>query len=56
MSQLRITRDELERLSPAGALERLEMALCYGADAVYLAGSKFGMRASAGNFNREQME
>lgn len=56
MSQLRITRDDLELLSPAGDMERLEMALCYGADAVYLAGSKFGMRASAGNFNREQME
>lgn len=56
MSQLRITRNDLELLSPAGDMERLEMALCYGADAVYLAGSKFGMRASAGNFNKEQME
>ena len=39
-------------LSPAGDFERLEMALHYGADAVYLAGEKFGMRAFAGNFTR----
>ena len=31
------------------------MALCYGADAVYLAGQEFGMRASAGNFDMEQL-
>ena len=43
----------LELLAPAGDRERLEMALAYGADAVYLAGSDFGMRAFAGNFDRE---
>ena len=42
-----------ELLSPAGDRERLEMALAYGADAVYLAGTSFGMRAFAGNFDRE---
>lgn len=42
-----------EVLSPAGDRERLDMALAYGADAVYLAGSAFGMRAFAGNFDRE---
>jgi putative protease len=42
-----------ELLAPAGDLERLEMALAYGADAVYLAGDTFGMRAFAGNFDRE---
>ena len=42
-----------ELLSPAGDRERLEMALAYGADAVYLAGTAFGMRAFAGNFDRE---
>ncbi len=42
-----------ELLSPAGDRERLDMALAYGADAVYLAGSAFGMRAFAGNFDRE---
>ncbi len=40
-------------LSPAGDRERLDMALAYGADAVYLAGSAFGMRAFAGNFDRD---
>ena len=39
-----------ELLSPAGDLERLKMALHFGADAVYLALEQFGMRAFAGNF------
>ncbi len=43
----------LELLAPAGDMERLRMAVAYGADAVYLAGTAFGMRAFAGNFNRE---
>ena len=51
----KIIRNDLELLSPAGDMERLEMALCYGADAVYLAGKEFGMRASAGNFDDESM-
>jgi len=45
----------VELLSPAGDMERLYMALHYGADAVYLAGGEFGMRAQAGNFDYEQM-
>ena len=44
-----------EVLSPAGDMERLTMALTYGADAVYLAGQKFGMRAAAGNFGPGEM-
>ena len=44
-----------ELLAPAGDMERLQMALHYGADAVYLAGNEFGMRASAGNFDEAQM-
>ena len=36
-------------------MERLRMALLYGADAVYLAGTAFGMRAAAGNFDQEQL-
>lgn len=47
--------DKLELLSPAGDRERLEMGVAYGADAVYLAGQMFGMRASAGNFNNEEL-
>lgn len=42
-----------ELLSPAGDRERLDMALAYGADAVYLAGDAYGMRAFAGNFGRD---
>ena len=44
-----------ELLCPAGDRERLDMALAYGADAVYLAGNAFGMRAFAGNFDREEL-
>ena len=40
-----------ELLSPAGDMERLRMALAYGADAVYLSGPRFGLRAAAGNFS-----
>ena len=43
-------RHRPELLSPAGDWERLEMALHYGADAVYLAGTEYGLRAAAGNF------
>lgn len=45
----------LELLAPAGDWERLEMALAYGADAVYLAGNTFGMRSFAGNFSPEEL-
>ncbi len=55
MSLLKIIRNDFELLAPAGDWERLEMALCYGADAVYLAGKEFGMRASAGNFDNDQL-
>ncbi len=42
-----------ELLAPAGDMERLKMAIAYGADAVYLAGTTFGMRAFAGNFDEK---
>ena len=45
----------LELLSPAGDFERLKMAVLYGADAVYLAGTAFGMRSFAGNFTPEEL-
>ena len=48
-------RPKIELLSPAGDMERLKMSLAYGADAVYLAGSDFGMRAFAGNFTEDEM-
>ncbi|MBE6914740.1 MAG: U32 family peptidase, partial [Ruminococcaceae bacterium] len=44
-----------ELLAPAGDREKLEMALHYGADAVYLAGKAFGLRAFAGNFTPKEM-
>ncbi len=44
-----------ELLAPAGDMERLRMAVLYGADAVYLAGTAFGMRAFAGNFTPEEL-
>ena len=44
-----------ELLSPAGDLEKLKAAVRYGADAVYLAGRAFGMRAAAANFSCEEM-
>lgn len=46
---------KLELLSPAGDMERLKMAVAYGADAVYLAGTSFGMRSFAGNFSPEEL-
>ncbi len=46
----------LEILAPAGDMERLQMAVAYGADAVYLAGQMYGMRSFAGNFSREELE
>ena len=48
-------RKKPELLAPAGDMERLRMAVLYGADAVYLAGTDFGMRAFAGNFNEQEL-
>ncbi len=45
-----------ELLSPAGDMERLISAVNFGADAVYLAGKEFGMRASPSNFSMEELE
>ena len=42
---------KMEVLSPAGDFERLEAALRYGADAVYLGSTAYGMRASAASFD-----
>lgn len=45
-----------ELLAPAGDLEKLKMAVIYGADAVYLGGEEFGLRAQAENFTIDQMK
>ena len=47
---------KLELLAPAGDPERLKMSVLYGADAVYLAGTSFGMRSFAGNFTPEELK
>lgn len=46
---------KVELLAPAGNLEKLKMAITYGADAVYIGGEEFSLRASADNFNLEEM-
>lgn len=47
---------KVELLSPAGDLERLKIAFIYGADAVYLGGPGYGLRASAKNFTMEEIK
>ena len=46
----------LELLSPAGNMEKLKTAFAYGADACYMAGKKFGLRAFSGNFDEDEMK
>lgn len=46
---------KVELLAPAGNWEKMEIALRYGADAVYLSGQTFGLRASAGNFSEKEL-
>ena len=45
-----------ELLVPAGSLEKLKIAILYGADAVYLGGKEFSLRANATNFTLEEIE
>lgn len=45
-----------ELLAPAGSLDKLKVAIDYGADAVYLAGLKFGLRSAAENFTAQELE
>ncbi len=47
---------KVELLAPAGNIEKLRFAIKYGADAVYLGGTEFGLRAFAGNFTVKEME
>ena len=48
--------NKVELLAPAGDLERLKWACLYGADAVYLGGEKFSLRANATNFSIKELE
>ena len=47
---------KIELLAPAGNLEKLKIAILYGADAVYIAGQEFGLRSAAGNFSDYEIE
>ena len=46
----------LELLAPAGNMEKLKAAITYGADACYLAGTRFGLRAMSSNFSYEELK
>ena len=48
--------NEIELLAPAGNLEALKIAILYGADAIYMGGHHYGLRAKARNFTPEQMQ
>ena len=45
-----------ELLAPAGDLEKLRFALLYGADAVYVGGTMFNLRANASNFTLDELK
>ncbi len=49
-------REKIELLAPAGDLERLKIAIRYGADAVYIGGKKFSLRSRASNFGMEEIK
>lgn len=49
-------QNEIELLAPAGDIKKLELAFLYGADAVYLGGKDFGLRAKSGNFNDDELK
>ena len=48
-------RKSPELLAPAGTMEKLQIAFLYGADAAYLGGTQFGLRAFGGNFTQEEI-
>ena len=45
----------MELLAPAGNLNKLKIAVLYGADAVYLAGPKYGLRSASDNFSDTEL-
>ena len=48
--------NKIELLAPVGDFERLVAAIYYGADAVYLSGKNFGLRAFANNFDEKKLK
>ena len=51
----RVITKKPELLAPAGSLEKLKIAVHYGADAVFIGGQEFGLRSNAGNFTIDEM-
>lgn len=51
----RVITKKPELLAPAGNLEKLKIAVHYGADAVFIGGQEYGLRSNAGNFSLEEM-
>lgn len=51
----RVITKKPELLAPAGNLEKLKIAIHYGADAVFIGGQEFGLRSNAGNFSLDEM-
>ena len=49
-------KKKLELLAPAGDLEKLKIAVLYGADAVYIGGEAYGLRAKAKNFDIDTLK
>lgn len=56
MNRITMTHWVPELLSPAGSLEKLKVAVSYGADAVYLGGQNFGLRSAADNFTETELK
>ncbi|WP_416149250.1 peptidase U32 family protein [Salipaludibacillus sp. HK11] len=52
----RVITKKPELLAPAGSLEKLKIAVHYGADAVFIGGQDFGLRSNADNFSIEEMQ
>ncbi|MBL0731881.1 MAG: U32 family peptidase, partial [Desulfosarcina sp.] len=50
------TKNKIELLAPAGNFEKLEIAIDYGANAVYMAGKDFSLRNFSGNFSHDEMD
>ncbi len=53
---MKLKNKQIELLAPAGNYEKLEIAVHYGADAVYLAGKDFSLRNFSGNFTETELE
>lgn len=51
-----VNQNKIELLAPAGNMEKLEIAVTYGADAVYLAGTNFSLRNFSQNFDHQEMK